>query len=171
VVKVLSTFSHDSCAVQHGACDYLVALLVKPAKLLGLVKRQRMHEANGVTQERIDTVVGLAEPDDLFLFDLGYFKIQALTKIATAKAYFLGRINHQTPLLEAGDAQLSPMKLACCLVTVQSPSLEKRIWIGAQAQVAARLIAVWIPDAVVNTRRRDARKKAKKKGTHLPTPI
>ena len=43
VEKVLSAFPHDSCAVQRSACDDLVALLVKPAKLLGLVKRQRTH--------------------------------------------------------------------------------------------------------------------------------
>ena len=52
-------------------------------------------------QKYIDTVVALAQKADLFLFDLGYFKIKALAKIAATSAYFVCRLNHQTTLLEA----------------------------------------------------------------------
>ena len=47
-------------------------------------------------QKYIDTVVALAHKGVLFLFDLGYFKIQALARLAAASAYFLCRLNHQT---------------------------------------------------------------------------
>jgi hypothetical protein len=40
----------------------------------------------------------LAQTGVLFLFDLGYFKIQALARLATAGAYFLTRLNHQTTI-------------------------------------------------------------------------
>src|SRR5215470_9486634 len=46
----------------------------------------------------IDTVIKLAQPGALFLFDLGYFKVQALALIAQAEAYFLTRLNHQPAL-------------------------------------------------------------------------
>src|SRR5262249_57904888 len=49
----------------------------------------------------IDTVVHLAQRGALFLFDLGYFKIQALAQIAEAEAYFLTRHNPQATLLAA----------------------------------------------------------------------
>ena len=58
------------------------------------------------------------------------------------------------------------MKLAECLTAVEGDLLllEKAISIGTTARVAARLIAVRMPEAIVNTRRRIARKNAKKKG-------
>jgi hypothetical protein len=43
-------------------------------------------------------------------------------------------------------------------------SIEHTIFLGAQAQVASRLIASRLPEAVLNARRRIAKKKAKKKG-------
>lgn len=115
-------------------------------------------------QKYIDTVVALAQKADLFLFDLGYFKIKALAKIAAASAYFVCRLNHQTTLLEAGADRVAPVELAGRLATVTRPLLEQPILIGAKEQVAARLIAAHVPEDVVNARRRTARKNAKKKG-------
>lgn len=112
----------------------------------------------------IDTVVGLARKGALFLFDLGYFKTAALAGIAAADAYFLSRLNHQVALCEAVGGHLRPLELAQLLKTEQRPLLEKAIFIGARERVAARLIATRMPEAVVNERRRRARKNAKKKG-------
>ena len=50
---VLRAFYHDSRAVQRGARDDLVAFLVKHAKLLGLVKRQRKHHRERQALESI----------------------------------------------------------------------------------------------------------------------
>jgi hypothetical protein len=115
-------------------------------------------------QKYIDTVVELARNDDLFLFDLGYFKIKALAKIAAANAYFICRLNHQTTLLEVVADRVAPVELAGRLAMSESPLLEQPILIGAKEQVAARLIAARVPEDVVNARRRTARKNAKKKG-------
>src|SRR5437660_4732564 len=49
-------------------------------------------------QKYIDQVVALAQQGVLFIFDLGYFKIQALARLATTGAYFLTRLNHQTTI-------------------------------------------------------------------------
>ena len=59
-----------------------------------------------------------------------------------------------------------PLKLAALLTTVAPDILllETSIFIGATERVAARLIAVRMPEAIVNERRRIARKNAKKKG-------
>jgi hypothetical protein len=115
-------------------------------------------------QKYIDTVVAFAHNADLFLFDLGYFKIKALAQIVAAHAYFLCRLNHQTTLLEVVADQVAPVALARRLATVERPILEQPILIGAKAQVATRLIAARVPEEVVNGRRRIARKNAKKKG-------
>jgi hypothetical protein len=117
-------------------------------------------------------VVGLAQSDTLFLFDLGYFKTHALAAIAAAQAYFLTRLNHHTTLFEAVGGRLQVLELARVLQAEPRPLLEKAIYLGARERVAARLIAARVPEAVVNERRRRARKAARKRGytpshTHL----
>ena len=112
----------------------------------------------------IDTVTELARPQALFLFDPGYFKLTAFATIAAAQAYFLSRLNHQTTLLEVSEGRVRALELARVLGKEARPLLEKTILLGARERVAARLIAVRLPDAVVSTRRRQARRVAKKRG-------
>ncbi len=112
----------------------------------------------------VDTVVALARCGALFLFDLGYFKLQAFARIAAAQAYFLSRLNHQTTLLEANGGRVHVLELARVLASEARPLVEKAIYLGARERVAARLIAARVPEAVVNKRRRTARHVAKKRG-------
>ena len=125
-------------------------------------------------QRYIDQVVALAQKGILFLFDVGYFKVKALASIATVGAYFLCRLNHQTNLYKTVAGHWCPVKLMEWLTTVAHDlSLrETSVYMGATEHVAARLIAVRMPEAIVNKRRRVARKHAQKKGytpsqTHL----
>lgn len=112
----------------------------------------------------IDTVVQLAQRGALFLFDLGYFKMKALAQIAEAEAYFLTRHQHQAALCEAVAGRLRPVELAAWLRTEPQRLLERPLFLGVQERVAVRLIAARVPDAVVNERRRKARKTARKRG-------
>jgi DDE family transposase len=86
--------------------------------------------------------------------------------MATAGAYFVCRLQHQTNLSETLAGHWCPVNLAGCLTTVEPeiPLREKAISIGAKECVASRLTAVRMPEAIVNERRRRARKHAKKKG-------
>jgi Transposase DDE domain len=112
----------------------------------------------------VDTVVALAQPHSLFLFDLGYFKLAAFATIAAAYAYFLSRFNHQTTLREVIGSRTQPLDLPRCLRQDSRALLEKAVLLGTRDQVAARLIAVRMPNAIVNERRRQARAVAKKRG-------
>jgi len=112
----------------------------------------------------VDTVVALAQPHSLFLFDLGYFKLAAFAKIAAAYAYFLSRFNHQTTLREVIGGRTQPLDLPPWLRQESRALLEKAVLLGTRDHVAARLIAVRMPDAIVNERRRQARAVAKKRG-------
>jgi hypothetical protein len=115
-------------------------------------------------QTYVDTVVALAHQGILFLFDLGYFKIKALARIAAAGAYFLSRLNHQTTLLHTAAGHLHPLDLASFLHTVAGHRTEHPVFLGAKEQVACRLVAYRVPEPIVKARRRIAKKKAKKKG-------
>jgi hypothetical protein len=119
-------------------------------------------------QKYVNQVVGLAQRGCLFIFDLGYFKVNAFALISQAGAYFLSRLNHQTNLYEGSTPGWSPFDLVKMLKETPFDTIEKGIFIGEKERVASRLIAVRLPDAIVNERRRVARKTAKKKG-YTPT--
>ena len=112
----------------------------------------------------IDTVVQLAQRGALFLFDLGYFKVQALAQIAEAEAYFLTRLNHQTALSTAVAGRVQRTELPRLLHGESRSLVEHLVYLGAGERLAVRLIAARVPEAVVNERRRKARAQAKKRG-------
>jgi Transposase DDE domain len=118
--------------------------------------------------------VAWAKKGALFLFDVGYFTIQACARIADAGAYFFSRLKHQTTILHTEAGRLHPLELASLLTTVADHCLETPIVLGAQEQVACRLVASRVPEPIVNERRRKAKKKAKKKGytpSNVPLPL
>lgn len=112
----------------------------------------------------IDKVVELAQKGALFILDLGYFKGKALARIAAAGAYFFSRLNHQTTIFASSAGCLQPLDLIGFLKTVEGNLVEQKICIGAKELVLSRLVAVRVPEAIVNERRRRAKKNAKKKG-------
>jgi len=112
----------------------------------------------------VDTVVELAQAHSLFLFDLGYFKLAAFAQITTAQAYFLSRLNHQTTLREVVEGRQQFLDLAPCLAREARSVIEKTVVLGAYDRVPARLIAIRMPEAIVNERRRQAYAAAKQAG-------
>jgi hypothetical protein len=119
---------------------------------------------NRPEQQYIDQVVALAQKGGLLLFALGYFKIQALARLATTGAYFLTRLNPQTTIYAPRDGGMPHVELAQILPGGEGTRIERAIFLGAQERVPARLVAVRMPASIVNERRRRAKKKAKKKG-------
>jgi hypothetical protein len=100
----------------------------------------------------------------LLIFDLGYVKRKAFARLATAGAYFFSRLNHQTTLVTMAAGRWPPVDLAHWLTTVEGPLLERSMFLGETERVASRLMASRVPEAIVNERRRNAKKKAQKKG-------
>jgi hypothetical protein len=116
----------------------------------------------------VDTVVELARVGTLFLFDLGYFKLVAFATSVAAQAYFLSRLNHQATVREVVGGRQQTRDLAQSLATDSRPVIEKAITLGAYERIPTRLIAVRMPEAIVNERRRRAHAAAKKAG-HTPS--
>ena len=119
-------------------------------------------------QKYVDQVVALAQRGCLFIFDLGYFKINAFALISQASAYFLSRLNHQTNLYEGDTPGIPPLDVVKILKETSFDIVEKAMFIGEKERVPSRLMAVRLPHEIVNERRRIARKKAKEKG-YTPT--
>ena len=112
----------------------------------------------------VDTVVELAQASALCLFDLGYFKLSAFATIVAAQAYFLSRLNHQATLREVVGGRQQSLELARCLASETRGLVEKAVVLGAYERIPARLIAVRMPEAIVNERRRQAHAAARKAG-------
>ena len=112
----------------------------------------------------VDTVVELARAGALFLFDLGYFKLTAFATIVAAHAYFLSRLNHQATVREVVGGRHQTLDLAKSLAADPRPLVEKALVLGAYERIPTRLIAVRMPEAIVNERRRHAHAAAKKAG-------
>jgi hypothetical protein len=111
-------------------------------------------------------VVDLARPHALLLFDLGYFKLAAFATIVAAQGYFLSRLyHHPTRLGEVMGGRTQALDLARSLAHETRAGLEKTVVLGARERIAARLIAVRMPEAIVNERRRQAHVGAKKRGS------
>ena len=98
------------------------------------------------------------------IVDLGYFPLKAFARLATAGAYFFSRRNPQTTLLTTAADRWHPVDLAHGLTTVEGQLLERAICLGENARVASRLMASRVPAAIVNERRRHAKKTAQQKG-------
>lgn len=112
----------------------------------------------------IDTVVQLAQRGALFLFDLGYFKTKALVQIAEAEASFLTRLNHQTALYTAEGGRLQRVEFPQLVHGEVGSLVAYPLYLGACERLAIRLVAAWVPESVVNERRRQARHAARKGG-------
>jgi len=112
----------------------------------------------------IDTVVRVAQRGAWLLFDLGSFTRKALAQSAEAEAYFLTRHHQQAALFETVAGRVRPVELAAGFRPEPQRLRESPLSLGARERVAVRLIAARGPDAVVNARRRKARKAARKRG-------
>ena len=120
--------------------------------------------------------MALAQKGIFFLFDLGYFKVNALASLATAGAYFCCRLNHQTNIYETVAGCVEPVSLEAYLLTVRPTACSsKKRSLSARQPVSPRVsLPSRMPEAVVNARRRMAHKNAKKKGytpSQSPSPL
>ena len=115
-------------------------------------------------QKYVDHVVALAQKGCLFIFDLGYFKLKAFAHVVSVHAYFLSRLHHKVNIFEGIASHLPILDLVNSPKTFTGNIIEKQVFIGTKERISCRLIAVRVPEQIVNQRRRDARKSAKKKG-------
>jgi hypothetical protein len=105
---------------------------------------------------------------DLLLRDLGYFNLDALSKIKEKEAFFLSR------LFAGVDVYLDDQKGATAIDLVnyldknyaQQSVIDLDVYIG-KGKLPCRLIAYKLPDKVVNMRRRKAKEARRKKGRRL----
>jgi hypothetical protein len=111
-----------------------------------------------------DHGIACAHKGALFRFDLGSCPIHALARLATAGASCCTRL-HPPPTLAAPRASgRHHVALPQMRQGGEGTRIERALFLGATERGPARLVAVRMPESIVNARRRSAKKKAKKTG-------
>ncbi len=100
-------------------------------------------------------------PGALRLADLGYFSLGVLRELAAAKVYWLSRYQVQTAVFDAAGVR---RELDRWLPTQDSATVDLPISLGQAERLGCRLLAVRLPPAAANARRRKLRAAARAKG-------
>ena len=97
-------------------------------------------------------ILEVAQPGDLIIRDLGYFVLRAFRWIAESGAFFVSRCR---PDLTCYDPRTgAPLNLVAELR--RCGRLDREVWLGSE-KLPVRLVALPVPEAVANERRRQAR--------------
>lgn len=97
----------------------------------------------------------------LRLADLGYFVLGVLQALEAADVYFLSRLQVQTAVFDAAGQRL---QVVARLRRAGPDSVDLPVQLGTDHRVPARLLAVRVPQAVADERRRRLWAEARKKG-------
>ena len=102
----------------------------------------------------------------LRLADLGYWSLAAFAALAQHEVFWLSRLQMQTAVY---DATGNRRQLLEFLETQPTDTLELAVTLGERQRLAARLLAVRVPQDVAESRRRRLRQAARDKGRQVST--
>lgn len=135
---------------------------------LDLLKNQwvafHFHPYTVNDQKAAPEVLTTLQKGDLLIRDLGYLVLDVLQQIQQKGAYFLSRWRYGLNVFCAPTGD--PMPLLARLQQ-SGPLWEGQVWLGRE-KLPARLIAVRLPEAVANQRRRRARRHHDRRTKHCP---
>lgn len=101
-------------------------------------------------QTAASDVLGLLEPGDLIIRDLGYFAVKVLARIEGRGSFFISRFPCRCSLYDADASDLF------CLLRKER-RLDRWVRIGSSEKFAVRIVAIPVPPRVVEKRRRALR--------------
>lgn len=114
--------------------------------------------------QKCDLAVQLARAGSLQLFDMGYAELERLRRIGQKDAFYITRLKTQTNVyLQADDDEALDLAAWLDKQAQGGDTVDVWVYVGAEARLPVRLVAQRLPSAVVEERRRKARKNARKK--------
>lgn len=114
----------------------------------------RVHDAAG------PLAAEPSAPGTLRLRDLGYFSLAAFRAEGEAGGFWLSRYKVGTAILDPAGARLAP----AAWLRGQGPTLDAPVLLGAAERLPCRLLAIRVPQEVVDERRRKLREAARREG-------
>ena len=105
------------------------------------------------------------EKNDLYLQDLGYFKLKSFGTILNKGAYFISRYLNPTAIFDEENVQINLIEA----LRQEGRFLSKKVWLNrGKEKIEVRLIATRLPDEEIEKRIRKLRRSAQKHG-RIPT--
>lgn len=141
--------SSNQCKAQQAAVkvQFMADLAAGTVLHLSLSSFRRNDQAAAAD------ILEVVQPGDLVLRDLGYWALQVFEALLLKGAHFLSRYRHETTVLDPRTGR--PLNLPGLLRG--HGALDQEVWLGQQQKLAVRLVALPVPEAVANERRRRAR--------------
>lgn len=100
-------------------------------------------------------MVSNVQSNELNLFDLGYFKIDALSKISESEAFYLSRYKYKVNIFEKESGkQIDLVKHLKKLDKQGIKTWDTTILLGSEHKFETRIIAIKVPQEVAVTRRK-----------------
>ena len=98
-------------------------------------------------------ILDVARPGDLVLRDLGYFVLSVFNQLNQKGIFFLSRLRSQVNVFDPSTRQ--PLHLLS--LVQKNRTLDQAVLLGQKEKVPLRLVALPVPEAVANERRRKAK--------------
>jgi hypothetical protein len=98
-------------------------------------------------------ILRIAQPGDLVLRDLGYFKLAVFRQMVERGIYFLSRLKYGVALFEAD----SKTRINLLERLQEQSALDMFVYAGVDDMVPGRLVAQPVPEEIAEQRRKEAR--------------
>lgn len=126
-----------------------------------------LTKAPGNDTTYLAKLLSLIGKGELLIVDLGYFSKTFFEKISKKGSFYLTRIRTNTAIYLEKAGQMKQVDLAEILTGQNLVDITVFLGVGYKKQLKCRLVAIRLPDEIVNERRRKANKKAKSQGKQL----
>ena len=140
------------------------AALKLQARLEMCTGRLDVQLQEGHASDRAAVLPGPLPAGALRLADLGYWSLEAFAALAQHEVFWLSRLQMQTAVYDATGVRQDLLTL---LERQPTDTVELAVALGERQRLAARLLAVRVPQAVADTRRRRLRQAARDKGRQV----
>ena len=127
-----------------------------------------LTKAPGADTTYTDDLLSLVHKDELLITDLGYFDKTFFKSLSDKGSYYLSRVKKNSVVYVEKSGQLTKVDITDLL---KGTVVDTEIFLGIsyKEQLKCRLIAVRLPEEVLNQRRRKGNQKAKLQGKQLST--
>jgi Transposase DDE domain len=140
------------------------AALKLQARLEMCTGRLDVQLQEGRASDRTAVLPGPLPAGALRLADLGYWSLGAFAALAPHGVFWLSRLQMQTAVYDATGDRRELLEL---LEAQSTDTIELAVTLGERQRLAARLLAVRVPQDVAETRRRRLRQAARDKGRQV----
>jgi hypothetical protein len=159
----------EVCAAQWPGCGGSAssspsAALKLQARVEMCPGRLEVRLQEGRASDRAAALPGPLPAGALRLADLGYWSLEAFAALAQHEVFWLSRLQMQTAVYDATGARQDLLTL---LESQPTDTGELAVALGERQRLAARLLAVRVPQDVADTRRRRWRLAARDKGRQV----